>query len=279
MIDLSIDNNGDLRLGQRDVSPTVYLDHWALRTFSEDANLAGRLTAALGARNGTLALSWLNVAEFSKLTSQQQGSQAEALLDAILPRVFFLEVEPFRVIDREDELLAGAPARPPHGDAAFLRALIDLRPGSLKPLTARDLFTVVQNSQLAKGFDDLADTVVGRVETLRQEFDADPDFRSAVGRPPNRLQIQRGTRFIVRELVRALIVDKGTKITRNQAIDLLHAVVPVAYCDLVLLDKHWETQVDRTRSRLNGGISIPIARVFSGKAGGLDRFLCALESS
>jgi hypothetical protein len=57
----------------------------------------------------------------------------------------------------------------------------------------------------------------------------------------------------------------------------MHAVVPVAYCDLVLLDKHWETQVERVRLRLNkAGISAPIAKIFSGKANGIDRFLYEL---
>ena len=75
-------------------------------------------------------------------------------------------------------------------------------------------------------------------------------------------------------------MDKGTKLTRNQAIDLIHAVVPVAYCDLVLLDKYWEAQVDRVRSRFDAaGMSIPIGRVFSGKANGIERFLCELELS
>ena len=108
----------------------------------------------------------------------------------------------------------------------------------------------MQNSGLAQRLNNLADAVVGRVEALRDELDTNPEFRSAVRRSPSGPQIQRGTRFIWRELVRALLVDNRTKITRNHAIDLLHAVVPVAYCDLVLLDKHWETQVDRVRSRL-----------------------------
>ena len=81
-------------------------------------------------------------------------------------------------------------------------------------------------------------------------------------------------------MLRTLLVDKGTKMTRNQAIDLIHVVVPVAYCDFVLLDKHWETQVGRVRSRLNkADMSVPVGKVFSGKANGVDRFLCELESS
>lgn len=281
MIEFRINPRGDLEVGQRDVPPSVYLDHWALRTFSEKGALATRFTAALESRSGTLALSWLNLAEFTKVTVEQQARNAEDLLEAILPRVFFLEVEPFSVIRREDELLAGGPSALPHADLEFLKAFSSLRPTSLNLFTARDVFQVIQASQLAKkSFDDLADTVVGRIAALRGETDINPKFKSVVRRLPSGPRIPRGTRFLLREMLGALLVDKGTKMTRNQAIDLIHAVVPVAYCDFVLLDKHWETQVDRVRSRLNeANMSVPVGKVFSGKANGVDRFLCELESS
>ena len=94
------------------------------------------------------------------------------------------------------------------------------------------------------------------------------------------MPIQRGTRFIPREFVRSPLVNLMTKLTRNQSIDLLHAVVPVSYCDLVLLDNHLETQVDRVRSRLvSAGIRVPVAKVFSGKRDGITRFLNDLGSS
>jgi hypothetical protein len=279
MIKCVINEKGDLKVGQWAVSPTVYLDHWALRKFSENQTLADRLTEALTSRNGTLALSWLNLAEFTKVTTEEQARKAESLIEANLPRVFFLEVEPFVVISREDELLAGGLPNPPHSALILLQSFIQLKPPSLNPFTARDLFKAMQGSRLAGRLDSLADTVVGRVEALRDALDTGPAFQSAIRRLPSGPQIQRGTRFLLRELVRALLVDKRIQITRNQAIDLLHTVVPVAYCDLVLLDKHWETQVDRVRSRLNAAdISVPIASVFSGKANGVDRFLCELES-
>ena len=273
-------NKGSLEVVQRDVSPTVYLDHWALRRFSEDSTLADRLSAILGSRNGTLALSWLNLAEFTKVTREDQARKAESLVEAILPRLFFIEVDPVVVIRRENELLAcGVPA-PPHGDLDFLSVFSQFEPTSLNPFSARDLFKIVQNSRSASRFDHLAEALMRTIKAQRDEYTNDPEFRSAVRRLPTGPQIQRGTRFILRELVRALLVDKQTKITRNQAIDLVHAVLPVAYCDLVLLDKHWETQVEHLRTRLEGaGMSVPIARVFSRKGNGIDRFLCELESS
>ena len=88
MIEFMINRSGDLKLLQRDVPPTVYLDHWALRRFSENNSLATRLTTALQSQNGTLALSWLNVVEFAKMTVERQARNVETLLEAILPRVF-----------------------------------------------------------------------------------------------------------------------------------------------------------------------------------------------
>ena len=279
MIKATINSKGDLEVGQCDVSPTVYLDHWALRRLSEDEALAGRFRTALEARNGTLALSWLNVGEFAKVTSVEQGRMAERLVESSLPRVFFLEVEPFRVIEREDRLLAGGPPETPHADLDLLSGVVMLKPEGVQLLTARELFQVVQGSSLIQGLDDLADTVVGRVSSLRDEIVADPDFRRLVQRLPAGIQIQRGTRFVLRELVRSLLIDQRLRITRNHAIDFLHAVVPVAYCDLVLLDKHWEAQVERVRLRLEAaGLRIPIAKVFSGKAKEVERFLQVLES-
>ena len=175
--------------------------------------------------------------------------------------------------------MAGGPLIPPHGDIEFLRAFIKLRPTSVDLFTTQSLFQVMQQPKLADRLDSLATTVVSRLEVLRQDFINDDNFRSAVNRRPGGPQIQRGTRFLLRELVRALLIDKETKITRNHAIDFLHAVVPLAYCEFALLDKHWATQVARVRARLSAaGLSIPVAMVFSRKANGVERFLAALES-
>lgn len=279
MIEFTFNSNNELGIGQVEIFPTVYLDHWALRRISESEPLAMRMVSALKSNHGTLALSILNLAEFAKVTDTAQAEKAESLIEAILPNVFFIEFEPFVVIKREDELLAGAPLFPPHADMDFLLKFAQRKPKSLNPFTADDLFKVVQKSQLSKPLDDLADTIVNRIEALRDTLDVDEDFQTIIRRLPSGPHIQRGTRTVLRESVRSLLVDGQTRITRNHAIDLLHTVVPIAYCDLVLLDKYWEEQIARSRSRLNRAkLSVPIAKVFSGKKGGLENFLCELES-
>lgn len=278
MITLSINTNGDLEAGQQDMSPTVYLDHWALRTFSEDEEWANRLTTALRSRQGTLALSWTNLAEFARVTDHRQARLAETLIEANLPHIFLLEVNPFTVIECEDQLLAGGPHIPPHGDQDFLKALVMLKPRAVALFTAHDLFNAMQKQELAQRPNRMADTFVSRLETMRNEMQVDSAFRVALGRQATTAPIQRGTRFILRELVRALILDKGTKITHNYALDFFHAVVPVAYCDFVLLDGYWETQVDRVRSRFQvSDFPVPMATVYSRRRAGLERFIRQLE--
>ena len=270
--------SGDLVAGQQAVPPTVYLDHWALRIFSQDQGWASPLTAALRSRDGTLVLSWANLAEFSTLTDQRQACQAETLIEAILPRIFLLEANPFIVIDREDQLLAGGPPVAPHGDPDFLRALVMLKPRPPALFTAHDLFSVMQSQEAAERTAKMADVFVSQLAKMRDEVQTDPTLRATLRRPATTAPIQRGTRFILRELVRALMLDKGTKITRNDALDFFHVVVPVAYCEFVLVDGYWETQVDRVRSRVQESkFPVPMATVFSRRKEGLDRFIRELE--
>lgn len=266
---------------QQDLSPTVYLDHWALRKFSQDSVLAKRFTRTLEGRGGTLALSWLNLAEFSKVTDQDQGKMAEEFCAANFPRIFFLDSDPFSVIQREDEILSGrirVPV-PPHADAGFLSAFDQLNSDTLTDFTMRKLFRRVQGNRLHSDFDKLADTVAQRIEALRNEHNQKRELRSAVARLPAGLKIQRGTRYVLRELARTLLLDKGVKVSRNHAIDFMHAVVPLSYCEYVLLDKHWETQVEKVRSRLSKmAFNVLLARAYSEKPERIEKFFSDLES-
>jgi hypothetical protein len=120
----------------------------------------------------------------------------------------------------------------------------------------------------------LVDTVVERVTHLRGEFDENEDFRARVRRLPTGVPDQYGTRVILTELVATMLTNSEMRLTRNHGIDLRHAVVPVSYCDLVLLDKHWTAQVEKVRARLReGGLDVPIARVFSERDDRVERFL------
>ncbi len=150
MIRITLNNDGEITVTQHSPPPAVYLDHWALRTISEDERLAARLVTVLETRQGTLALSWANLVEFAKVESQEQAHRAENLIENTLPRLFLLEVNPAIVIDREDALLAGGPAVAPHADPEFLRALALLNRDSVAPLSARGLFGILRDEGLVR---------------------------------------------------------------------------------------------------------------------------------
>jgi len=254
------------------VPPSVYLDHWALLTFSQDAGLSRRFTGALAARGGTLTLSWVNVAEFSKVGNEEAARGAEEFVEANVPRLFFLEVNPFIVLERRSAPL-------PHADFQMAGAFAHLMPDSPKPFTARGLLAVMKGQAL-DSLDRWSKIFVERVEALRAEYADNANFERQVERSLREGGRETAILVLVRELMRALIRDRKTLIEPNDAQDFFHTVIPVLHCDWVFLDKYWEEQVEHVRARLQrAGVSIPMARVFSKKANGIEQFLEVLEGT
>jgi hypothetical protein len=263
VVEITIGKNGELVAGQQLTSPAVYLDHWAVRAASENSDLGDRLTRALEVRNGTLVVSWANIAEFSTL-DQRAARQAEEFLDRQLPRLFFLDFNAFDVIRREEEVLAGGPAIPPHGDLDLLRLVVGLRPVGVRPITCVGMLTEVSGHRL-ESTDRMKAMFVDRASGLRAEYIDDGAFKTLVDRSLERGPAPRGTFVVLREILAGLMRDKTSTITANDAMDFFHTVVPVAYCDIVLLDGKWRDQVDRVRSRLDrAGVHFPLATVLSG---------------
>jgi hypothetical protein len=93
----------------------------------------------------------------------------------------------------------------------------------------------------------------------------------ARGRPP--------TQQLVRAIVDDLQRDHLLPETQNNEVDLVHAVVPGAYCDFVLLDGQWVDRLQRAATRLSrAGIPIRLRASYSKRNGGIEQFLSALEA-
>ena len=278
MVHITIGENGELVAGQQLTSPSVYLDHWALRAVSEDATLGERLTKALAARGGTLVVSWANIAEFASL-DKQAARNAEEFLDGQLPHLFFQDFNPFDVIRREEALIAGGPPLPPHADLDLLRLVAgELRPDGVQPITCIGMLTEV-SGQRSESTERMKATFVEQVGTLRAEYLEDEDFRGLVNRSLRGQVEPRGTAIVIREVLAGLMRDQQAPLTPNDGMDFFHTIVPVAYCDFVLLDGRWRDQVDRLRARLQRtGVDFPVATAFSG-AGAIENLIGTLEAS
>jgi hypothetical protein len=70
-------------LDQRSTNPLVYLDHAPLMEVAEHHR--DEFVTVLRRRNGTLALTWLHLLEFSKVVSDATTSEAEWLLLPLCP--------------------------------------------------------------------------------------------------------------------------------------------------------------------------------------------------
>src|SRR5262249_50409258 len=79
------------------------------------------------------------------------------------------------------------------------------------------------------------------------------------------------TDAILRTLAATFSPDQRRGLTLNDAIDFLHAAVPAAFCDAVLLDGAAWDAVERTRRNLP-----EIATAFSGRGDGVEQFLSYL---
>ena len=259
---------------QRQTSPSVYLDHWALLDFSADRRLGGRLVAAIKRTEGSLALSWANISEFMGVGDDRQRLAGEDLVEALLPNIFFVEAVPTTVMVRENVAAAGDPPTA-HLDPEVLRVFTSLPGPRVRPFTAQGLFPAVADHVSLTG---LQTTISNGIDMIRHRAATDPKFRANLKRPLSRLDgVTRATRYLAGELITGLALG-GKDVVPNDAMDVHHAIVPSAYCDLVLLDKHWKSQVQSCARRLKAaGIKVPIAKVFSKGKGGLEKFFAELE--
>lgn len=107
---ISIANNGTggFHITQELVKPVVYLDHWAIRLFSQDLGLQDRFISALRSSKGTWLFSTGNLMEFTAMTDLSQAAAAEQLLERANPFVHFADLS----LDQGYFLEMGAPSHP-----------------------------------------------------------------------------------------------------------------------------------------------------------------------
>ena len=266
MLRLSADPGGGLQVNMTDVPPSVYLDHFAIRDISEKPAFADRFVSALDSLAGTLCISVLNVIEFSKVTDVKSVELAERLLERCLPRIFLIESDPWVVIRRENSLMRGERSLPPHGDFELAAILPTLEQSGVKPLGIHGLFAAAAEAPLSDSLEGLGETFLSRIAEMRVQFEEDAGLRSQASRVPAAQGLQRATRFLLREIVRSSVSNQHMNLSANDAVDFLHSIVPVSYCELVILDRRWASQVSQAITRLTkGGHDTEMAKVYSAR--------------
>ena len=180
--------------------------------------------------NGTLLFSWAN---FLEVTGNSGASleTIQSFLSEIGEQWCPIEWNAFEVIRREEEFAPGNDD--PYFGSGFLEAYYSFIPdGALSLRTVCDL---TQDSEINSACRQHLQHVK---EEIRKTLIYWRSEKLKSGSVPEHFDPNRPTIFVV-ERFRKLLQKETFNIEKNDALDFLHATVPIAYGEFVLLDKHW----------------------------------------
>ena len=262
MIEISVDGQGEIIGKQFCTNPTAYLDLWAFMDFAIDESLGNRFVQALVSNGGTLAMSWIHFLGLSQLSDQSQAMRIAALLQRIAPQIFFIEVVPKNVIERENSILQTGNVIAPHADDKFLKAFLLHRRQSVNPLSITEFLRDFQQEKVVEMCQSFMAELKEVVESSRQRARQNPTLGARIREVPLGPHIQHATRYIDVEAGRYLVRDKINMSSQDWR-DYFHMIIPLAYCDVLLLDRTWASKAQEIVRRLQrAGHKAPMAQVF-----------------
>jgi hypothetical protein len=264
------------KVGQTFDSPTVYLDHWAMRLFSDDRRLQDRFVRALLTKRGTLLVSHISTAELGGASDPQHVIDAEKFLERCLPHLFLTDFRLDEVLNRERNEPSNATRFWPTADLRQLKLLGELSQGTGRGFTLQGFAELAYEHRT--GINEMMSSMAQSMTEAFGKARADPDYvRKARNAPLD--DSRPRTLLILGELLRGFILDSGAPMSENDAVDLIHAAMPLNCCDYVLLDGAWAERVAKMKLRLaKSSMVMPLAKCFSRRNDGINAFLADLEN-
>lgn len=267
-----------VKIDQITYPPTVYLDTWALFDFIENDRLANKFIKILNNLGGTLMLSIMSVLESVGLKNQKQfqclcdlidslGIDQVALLDFNFMRVIkkekiykkirgpFLEISPAIDCGLLDSFIrTHKPEKPLKVSEIFLAYRQDLDNGKvLEENWEQSLFHIIVRAR----------NNINALSNSKKRFRKRKENANACKFPC--------TKFLWESCIDYLVINENMRMPDKEWRDIFHNIVPVAYCDFVLVDKKWLNFIKST------GLEYPqIAKVYSQR--NLSEFLKDLEN-
>lgn len=274
--------SSELRVSQSFVSPTVYLDHWAIRLFSDDLTLQNRLVNTLRDKGGTLLISNISLGEFAGPTDPQHARAAEEFIERLLPNIYLTDFAFDKILERERLETNNKNRFWPSADLDQLKLLAE-RSLLLSELSSSPNRRITMDGFINMSYQnrnamiEVTKEVVQQIIAGIKNARSDPSylFKAKTVKP----DCSRPRMLIIHgELMREYYVDLAKPIRENDIVDMLHAAMPLNCCDYVLLDGPWTEQVEKMRRRINKfDSSMQIAKCFSQRNQGVQNFLNDIE--
>ena len=257
-------------------SPTVYLDHWAVRMLSDDLSLQTRFVNALMLKGGTLLLSNFSFIEFSGAFDPRHCLDAERFIDRLLPNIYFTDFAVDKILERESAEFNNEKRFWPPADLPLLQFLAERSISNSQKITMYGFLSLFHEHQTE--LLQLKDQIICMI---RDALNGCRDDASYVAKARNVRPTNERTRILIilGELLHGFNLDSRSRITDNDIIDLLHAAMPLNCCDYILLDGPWAERVEKMKHRISKtSMNMPVAKCFSKRENGVESFLADLES-
>ncbi len=242
MIEIQGIGDGNRSATQTTKATTIYLDQWMWSRLARDDDMRDRFITSLSNADATMMYSFASLVELGKLSSRDQISNIKEIADEV--DFAFIDVNPTSVIEREKAnecTLSVFENQSPAADNEFLDSVVALtRPNAVPKMSeALDVIFTQDPDHYRALVDDLGEALGKRVKAARN----DP---AVLKRAKNRLKQKKITRKgppYTQDMLRVafdfITADVGMQVTANDWIDIVHAVVPVCYLSIVLLDGKW----------------------------------------
>jgi hypothetical protein len=218
----------------------------------------------------------VGLAELGAASDPRHVIAAEKFLERCLPHLFLTDFRLDEVLARERNEPSNATRFWPTADLPQLKLFGERFQAAGGGFTMEGFAHMAyeHRTDINVMMSSMAHTMKEAVEKAR----ADPDYvRKARDAPLD--DSRPRTLLILGELLRGYILDSNAFMSENDAVDLIHAAMPLNCCDYVLLDGPWAERVAKMKLRLaKSSMVMPIAKCFSRRNEGIGAVLADLEN-
>lgn len=267
-----------VKIDQIAIPPTVYLDTWALFDFIKDDKLSDKFIKILNNLGGTLMLSIMSVLESVGLKNQKQFQCLCDLIDSLgIDKVALLDFNFMRVNVKEKiyKKIGGPFLKiSPAVDLELLDTIIKIHKPE-DPLKISEIFLAYQkdldNGKVLE--ENWEQSLFHIIVRARNNINALSNAKKRFRRRKEKANTCKFpcTDFLMETCFDYIAINENMKMPDKEWRDIFHTIVPVAYCDFVLVDKKWLNFIKST------GLEYPqIAKVYAQR--NLSEFLKDLEN-